>query len=144
MYSCLFTKSFDCVEVPLVFVDMVLWVGADEALRILKLSPHTLSSLPNSEKTTLKQLEPCAENNNKCFITALGVGLLTNRLINRGCLTNDNNITNDNYLPERANAFANIFLTDIISEIRILQILCGINKTEDEILTLLNEPITVQ
>lgn len=49
-YSCLFCKPFDGINVPLMFVDMTLWVGADETLRILKLSSQTLSCLPDCEK----------------------------------------------------------------------------------------------
>ncbi|ACZ63508.1 PEP2 [Pieris rapae granulovirus Wuhan] len=137
-YSCLFCKPFDGINVPLMFVDMTLWVGADETLRILKLSSQTLSCLPDCEKTIQTQLDPCCDSK-KCFITALGVGLLCNWLINRGCLK-DNMVSND--LPECANAFANIFLTDIIQEIRTSRLLCSISKKEDAILDLLNEPTT--
>nr|AIU37091.1 ORF23 PEP [Cydia pomonella granulovirus]WOZ30291.1 hypothetical protein PPFHPHBJ_00136 [Cydia pomonella granulovirus]WOZ44912.1 hypothetical protein HDNAPKKO_00138 [Cydia pomonella granulovirus]WOZ45048.1 hypothetical protein GGGKFHNK_00136 [Cydia pomonella granulovirus]WOZ45184.1 hypothetical protein BGFFOGFG_00136 [Cydia pomonella granulovirus] len=139
-YSCLFTKVFDGIDVPLAFVDMTLWVGAEEALRILKVPTQALFALPDCEKTTLRQLESCTDNN-KWFITALGVGLLTSRLVNRGSLCNDNLIVSDNQLPERANAFANIFLTDVITEIRINCLLCSISKTEDDVLNLLNEPV---
>lgn len=135
--SCLFTKPFDNVDVPLIFIDMILWVGAEEALKILKLPHQALSSLPQSEKSTLKQLEPCSETC-KLFITALGVGLLTSRLVTRGCLVNDT-LSNDNRISERANTFANMFLSDVISEIRVCQLLCGISVKEDEILNLLNE-----
>nr|AUF82043.1 hypothetical protein [Cryptophlebia leucotreta granulovirus] len=140
-YSCLFTKVFDNVNVPLVFVDMTLWVGAEEALRILKIPYQAIFNLPDCEKTTLKQLENCSENN-KCFITALGIALLTSRLINRGSLCDDNVIVNDNHLPERANAFANIFLTDVITELRINRILCNISKIENDILNLLSDQTT--
>lgn len=136
-HSSVFTKPFDGVDVPLVFVDMVLWVGAEEALRILRLSPHILSSLCDSEKKILKHLEPCSDDH-KLFITALGVGLIANKLVNRGCIDGDNNISGENHLPERVNAFANIFLTDVISELRISCLLCGISKKEDAILDLLN------
>ncbi|ABC61153.1 PEP [Choristoneura occidentalis granulovirus] len=133
--SCLFTKNFDGVNVPFLFLDMTLWVGADEVLRILKLPTQILFSLPDSEKTTLKQLKPCSDNN-KWFITSLGVGLLVSRLINRG-------YDNESLLPERANAFANIFITDIVFEIRVNCLICSISKTEDAVLNLLNEPILV-
>lgn len=131
-YSCPFTLTFDGVCVSLIFSDMILWVGADEALKILCLSNSTLHCLPESERATLHQLDPCSDNK-KCYITALGVGLLVCRLIySKGC--------DANLLPERANAFANIFLTDVISDIKTSRLICGISKKEDEILTLLNEP----
>ncbi|AGQ20296.1 pep-2 [Clostera anastomosis granulovirus A] len=138
-YSCLFSKTFDGVNVPLLQTDMVLWVGADEVLRILKLSPHYLQSLPESEKSTLKNLESCSDST-KLFITALGVGLLSSRLVNRGAVIHDV-VTNDNHLPERVNAFANIFLTDVIVESRQSNLLCGISKKQDAVLDLLNEPV---
>ncbi|AEB00324.1 pep-2 [Clostera anachoreta granulovirus] len=138
-YSCLFSKTFDGVNVPLLQTDMVLWVGADEVLRILKLSPHYLQSLPESEKSTLKNLESCSDST-KLFITALGVGLLSSRLVNRGSVIHDV-VTNDNHLPERVNAFANIFLTDVIIESRQSNLLCGISKKQDAVLDLLNEPV---
>lgn len=138
-YSCLFSKTFDGVNVPLLQTDMVLWVGADELLRILKLSPHYLQSLPESEKSTLKNLESCSDST-KLFITALGVGLLSSRLVNRGSVIHDV-VTNDNHLPERVNAFANIFLTDVIIESRQSNLLCGISKKQDAVLDLLNEPV---
>nr|QBH65856.1 hypothetical protein PhopGVgp021 [Phthorimaea operculella granulovirus]QBH66116.1 hypothetical protein PhopGVgp021 [Phthorimaea operculella granulovirus]QBH66246.1 hypothetical protein PhopGVgp021 [Phthorimaea operculella granulovirus]QBH66376.1 hypothetical protein PhopGVgp021 [Phthorimaea operculella granulovirus]QBH66506.1 hypothetical protein PhopGVgp021 [Phthorimaea operculella granulovirus] len=136
--SCPFTRIFDETEVPLVFTDMVLWVGADEVLRILKLSPHSLYSLPDSERTTLKLLIANSDSN-KIFITALGVGLLASRLSTRGSVC-DNTVSNAYSLPERANAFANIFLTDVIVELRIEKYLCNIIKKENEILELLNVP----
>ncbi|UYE99134.1 MAG: pep-2 [Betabaculovirus sp.] len=151
-----FTKVVDGIDVPLLFIDMTLWVGAEESLRILKLSNHTLASLPPSEKSTLDQLLGCNGNNNytdavapyknqsKLFITALGVGLLCSRLVNRGCLLPcDNSLSHNNQLPERVNAFANIFLTDVVCEIKINCLLCGTSKTEDLILNLLNEPVVV-
>ncbi|QOD39986.1 pep-2 [Matsumuraeses phaseoli granulovirus] len=137
---CVFVKPFDGINVQFIFVDMVLWVGADEALRILKLPTQALFSLPDSEKAPLKKLDTCSDSN-KWFVTALGVGLLTTRLVNRGSLNNDNLISNDHQLSERANAFANIFLTDVVTEIRTSRLLCNISKEEDDILTLLNEPI---
>nr|UYX49656.1 hypothetical protein Datr000023 [Darna trima granulovirus] len=139
--SCLFVKNFDNVQVPLILADMTLWVGADESLKILKLPSQSLISLPDTEKTSLKNLESCSENN-KLFITALGVGLLSNRLVNRGSLNSDV-VFNEHYLPERVNAFANIFLTDVLSELRISRLLCGISKIEDDILNILNEPVLV-
>ncbi|APO13907.1 PEP-2 [Plodia interpunctella granulovirus] len=134
-------RKFDGIDVPLFFIDMILWVGADEALKILRLPSHALFSLPDSEKNTLNHLVSCSDNR-KCFITALGVGLLCSRLVNRGSVI-DNLLCNDNQLPERANAFANIFLTDFIYEIRQENLLCSISKTEDTILTLLNTPVEV-
>ncbi|UXX41828.1 pep-2 [Psilogramma increta granulovirus] len=157
-----FTKTVDGIDVPLLFLDMTLWVGADEALRILKLSNHTLASLPSSEKSTFDQLLSCNSNDSfnnsscgnnnfggvltphkqhsKLFITALGVGLLCSRLVNRGCLLPyDNSLSHNTQLPERVNAFANIFLTDVVCEIKINCLLCGVSKTEDLVLNLLNE-----
>jgi hypothetical protein len=132
-YSCPFTLTFDGICVPLVFNDMILWVGADEALKILRLSHHVLHSLPDCEKTTLNRLDPCY-NNKKCYISALGVGLLVYRLVySKGC--------DFNLLPERANAFANIFLTDVISDIKTGRLMCAISKKENDILNLLNEPV---
>nr|ARX71881.1 polyhedron envelope protein 2 [Erinnyis ello granulovirus]ARX72011.1 polyhedron envelope protein 2 [Erinnyis ello granulovirus] len=146
--QCVFTKMFDGVEVPLLFTDMTLWVGADETLRILKLSNHTLNSLPSSEKSTLDQLIGCSNGSNtrhsKLFLTALGVGLLCSRLINRGCvLPNDNSLSHNTQLPERVNAFANIFLTDVVCEIKTNCLLCSVSKIEDLVLNLVNEPVVV-
>jgi len=153
-----FTKVVDGIDVPLLFIDMTLWVGAEEALRILKLPNHTLASLPLSEKSTLDQLFVCGDGNSSCsgtaaapykhhsklFITALGVGLLCSRLVNRGCLLPcDNSLSHNTQLPERVNAFANIFLTDVVCEIKINCLLCGVSKTEDLILNLLSEPVVV-
>jgi Baculovirus polyhedron envelope protein, PEP, N terminus len=138
-YSCPFIKQFDGVGVPLIFNDMVLWVGADEALKILKISSHALHTIPESEKASLSKLQPCSAENNKLYLTALGVAALVLRQVSRGCAVNDC-ITNDQSLPERANAFANIFLTDVIAEIRIGRLMCAISKKEDEIINLLSGP----
>ncbi|AKS25363.1 pep-2 [Clostera anastomosis granulovirus B] len=157
-----FTKVFDGIDVPFLFIDMTLWVGAEETLRILKVSNHALASLPSSEKSTLDQLFVCNNSGNvgggsasgcsgavgpykhhsKLFITALGVGLLCSRLVNRGSiLPCENSLSHNNQLPERVNAFANIFLTDVVSEIKMNCLLCGVSKTEDLVLNLLNEPV---
>lgn len=138
-YSCPFCLNFDGVNVSLIFNDMILWVGADEALKILKLPFNALHCLPDCEKACLSQIVSCNDNK-KLYITALGVGILVSRLVSRGSLVKDC-ITNDNNLPERANAFANIFLTEVISEIKISRLLCGINKIENDILNILSEPV---
>lgn len=138
-YACPFNLNFDGVNVSLAFDDMYLWVGADEALKILRLPHSALQCLPECEKTLLRHIIPCCDNN-KCYITALGVGLLACKLVTRGSLVKDC-ITNENNLPERANAFANIFLTEVVSDLKVKRLLCGINKKENDILNILNEPV---
>ncbi|AAS82718.1 ORF20 [Agrotis segetum granulovirus] len=140
-YSCPFTLNFDGVCVPLIFNDMILWVGADEVLKILRLSHNLLHCLPECEKTTLRHLDPCCDSN-KCYITALGVGLLVCKHVHRGSLIKDA-ITNDNSLPDKINAFANIFLTDVVCDIKTDRLLCSISKKENDILAILNEPLSL-
>lgn len=136
-FSCPFVRPFDGIDVSLILEDMTLWVGADETLKILRLPSHALHSLPECERTTLRRLQPCVESN-KIYVTLLGVGILISRLVNRGCVVNDC-ATNEYNLPERANAFGNIFLTDVVSEIRIARLLCSISAREDDVLNLLNK-----
>lgn len=134
--SCLFYKTFDGVSVPFVFNDMVLWLGMDEVSKILRIPSHSATCLPDSERTILKQLQPCSDSN-KVFITALGVGLLASRFLSRGCVINDS-ISNDSHLPENVNAFANIFLTDVVIEMRQESLLNSINCKANNILNILN------
>ncbi|AER41447.1 polyhedron envelope protein [Epinotia aporema granulovirus] len=132
----LFYKTFDGVSVPFIFNDMVLWVGMDEVSKILRVPTHSATSLPDNERTILKQLQPCSDSN-KVFITSLGVGLLASRSLSRGCVINDC-VTNDSHLPEHINAFANIFLTDVVIEMRQEGLLCSINSKANDILNILN------
>nr|AIW65166.1 polyhedral envelope protein [Adoxophyes orana granulovirus]AJA91658.1 polyhedral envelope protein 2 [Adoxophyes orana granulovirus] len=120
--SCVFTKIFDNTPVSFVFADMELWVGAEETLKILRLPSQALNYIPISEKTSLKQLEQCGENN-KLFITTLGVGYLVNLF---------------EQVPERVLTFANLFLTDVVMEIKTDRLLCNIIQTENNVLNLLN------
>ena len=135
-YSRGFVKNFDDIPVPLLFNDMMLWVGVDETLKILHLSPQALLCLPESEKRFLKNLCECTDSN-KLYVTALGVGLLASRLITRGCVV-DNLATNDHSLPQRADAFANIFLTDVLCDLRRDGLLCCVSRKESEIINLLD------
>ncbi|AOW41355.1 pep [Trichoplusia ni granulovirus LBIV-12] len=140
-YSRGFVKNFDDIPVPLLFNDMMLWVGADETLKIFHLSPQALLCLPECEKRFLKNLCECTDSN-KLYITALGVGLLACRLITRGCVV-DNLATHDHSIPQRADAFANIFLTDVLCDLRRDSLLCCISCKESEIINLLdsNRPL---
>ncbi|AMF83770.1 pep-2 [Cnaphalocrocis medinalis granulovirus] len=151
MSVCLFVKTFDDVNVPMVYTDeMILWVGVDEVLRILKLSPQNLLAVPNSEKTTLGQLVQPNDSNctrygpTKSMITSLGVAILVARLYNKNVFNLDNNncINNNqhHHLSDYVDAFANVFLTDVIVDLRIDRFLCNISTKEDAILNLLNEP----
>ncbi|AAG27321.1 PxORF23 peptide [Plutella xylostella granulovirus] len=130
--SCPFYKSFNGVNVPLIFNDYILWVGADEVLKILNLPCYTLKCIPNNEKTLVRDLLRCSDGK-KIYITALGVVMLANQI--KWC---------DNLLPDVVNGFANIFLTDVIEELRVENLLCNISTKENAILALLNEiPTTV-
>ncbi|AKR17490.1 PEP-2 [Mocis latipes granulovirus] len=135
-YSRDFVKNFDDVPVSLVFNDMMLWVGADETLKILHMSPQALLCLPESEKCCLKNLCECTDSN-KLYVTALGVGLLASRLITRGCVV-DNLATHEPSIPQRVDAFANIFLTDVLCDLRRDGLLCCISRKESEIINLLD------
>ncbi|AQQ80286.1 PEP-2 [Betabaculovirus altermyunipunctae] len=135
-YSRGFVKYFDDIPVPLLFNDMMLWVGADETLKILHLSPQALVALPESEKRHLKHLCECTDSN-KLYVTALGVALLACRLITRGCVV-DNSASYDYTIPQCVDAFANIFLTDVLCELRRDGLLCCISRKETEIINLLD------
>ncbi|AJK91678.1 pep2 [Spodoptera frugiperda granulovirus] len=141
-YSRGFVKNFDNIPVPLLFNDMMLWVGADEALKILHLNAQALAALPESEKRHLKHLCECTDSN-KLYITALGVALLASRLLTRGCVV-DNFASHEHSIPQCVDAFANIFLTDVLCDLRRDGLLCCISRKESEVINLLdsNRPET--
>lgn len=141
-YSRGFVKNFDDTPVPLIFNDMMLWVGADEALKILHLKQNALAFLPDCEKRHMKYLCECTDSN-KLYITALGVAILASRLITRGCVIN-NHASHDHSIPQYVDAFANIFLTDVLCDLRRDGLLCCISRKESEIIGLLdsNRPVS--
>lgn len=131
-----FTKIFDDILIHFAFVDLELWVGAEEVLKILRLPQHALRWLPDSEKRPLRCIDGCApttESSNRLYVTALGVGLLVSRLVTRGCVI-DNIASNEMFVPHRIDAFANVFLSEVVSELRRTRYLVTMSQQEDEIL----------
>ncbi|ABQ51961.1 pep [Spodoptera litura granulovirus] len=134
-YAQDFVKTFDGIDVSFVFNDMELWVAADDVLKILHLPHNALSCIPECERATLQDLCPCSDG---CavYITALAVGILTAKLVTRGCII-DNSISPEYHIPPKADAFANIFLTDVIYELREEGLLKCISCKETEVLNIL-------